>query len=104
MLRDAHQWLNAGAYSEQPHPKTGAFALHVAAAKGYISVIKYVPPPPPPPINYQTFRLPPFLYPFSALTLLVGRQEGHPACRKLSGEALAWLSIWNEVQTCIWPS
>ena len=23
--------------------------------------------------------------PFSALTLLVGRQEGHPACKKLSG-------------------
>jgi len=26
---------------------------------------------------------------FSALTLLVGRQEGHPACKKLSGAALA---------------
>jgi len=26
-----------------------------------------------------------FLYPFSALTLLVGRQEGHLACKKLSG-------------------
>ena len=24
-----------------------------------------------------------FFYPFSALTLLVGRQEGHPACKKL---------------------
>jgi len=24
-----------------------------------------------------------------ALTLLVGRQEGHPACKKLSGEVLA---------------
>ena len=31
------------------------------------------------------------LYAFSALTLLVGRQEGHPACKKLSGEVLAWL-------------
>jgi len=31
-------------------------------------------------------------YAFSALTLLVGRQEGHPACKKLSGEVLAWLS------------
>ena len=41
---------------------------------------------------------------FSALTLLVGRQEGHPACRKLSGGVLAFLSVWNEVQTCIWPS
>jgi len=43
-------------------------------------------------------------YPFSALTLLVGRQEGHPACKKLSGRLLAWLSVWREVQTCIWPS
>jgi len=30
---------------------------------------------------------------FSALTLLVGRQEGHPACKKLSGGLLAWLSV-----------
>jgi len=41
---------------------------------------------------------------FSALTLLVGQQEGHPACKKLSGWVLAWLSVWSEVQTCIWPS
>ena len=41
---------------------------------------------------------------FSALMLLVGRQEGHPACKKLSGGVLAWLSVWSEVQTCIWPS
>jgi len=34
---------------------------------------------------------------FSALTLLVGWQEGHPACKKLSGEVLAWLSVWSEV-------
>jgi len=27
--------------------------------------------------------------------LLVGRQEGHPACKKLSGGMLAWLSDWN---------
>ena len=27
---------------------------------------------------------------FSALTLLVGQQEGHPACKKLSGEVLVW--------------
>ena len=39
---------------------------------------------------------------FSALTLLVGRQEGHPACKKLSGGVLAWLSVWNKVQTCIY--
>jgi len=30
---------------------------------------------------------------FSALTLLVGRQEGHPACKKLSGGVLVWLSV-----------
>jgi len=41
---------------------------------------------------------------FSALTLLVGRQEGHPACKKLSGGVLARLSVWSEVQTCIQPS
>jgi len=41
---------------------------------------------------------------FSALTLLTGRQQGHPACKKLSGGVLAWLSVWSEVQTCIWPS
>ena len=29
---------------------------------------------------------------FSALMLLVGRQEGHPACKKLRGGMLAWLS------------
>ena len=41
---------------------------------------------------------------FSALTLLVGWQEGHPACKKLSGGVLAWLFVWSEMQTCIWPS
>ena len=41
---------------------------------------------------------------FSALTLLVGRQEGHPSCKKLNGGVLAWLSVCSEVQTCIWPS
>ena len=41
---------------------------------------------------------------FSALALLVGRQEGHPARKKLSGGVLAWLSVWSEVQTCTRPS
>jgi len=41
---------------------------------------------------------------FSALTLLAGRQEEHPACKKLSGGVLAWLRVWSEVQTCIRPS
>ena len=45
-----------------------------------------------------------FIVAFSALTLLVGWQEGHPACKKLSGEVLVWLSVWSEVQTCICPA
>jgi len=45
-----------------------------------------------------------FIVAFSALTLLVGQQEGHPACKNLSGGVLAWLSVWSEVQTCIRPS
>jgi len=36
---------------------------------------------------------------FSALTLLVGQQD--LACKKLSGEVLAWLSVWSKVLTCI---
>ena len=45
-----------------------------------------------------------YMYSFSVLTLLVGRQEGHPACKKLSGGLLVWLSVWSEVQACIWSS
>ena len=42
---------------------------------------------------------------FGALMLLVGRLEGHLACKKLSGEVLSWLSVWSEMQmTCIWSS
>jgi len=41
---------------------------------------------------------------FSALMLFVGRQEGHPARKKTSSGVLAWLSVWSERQTCIWPS
>jgi len=33
------------------------------------------------------------LYAFSALTLLVWWQEGHLACKKLSGGVLAWVSV-----------
>ena len=44
------------------------------------------------------------VFSFSALTLLVGRQEGHPACKKLSGGVLVWLSVWSKVLACIWPS
>jgi len=27
--------------------------------------------------------------------LLVEQQEGHPACKKLSGGMLVWLSVWS---------
>ena len=33
------------------------------------------------------------IFPFSALTLLVGRQEGHPACKKLDVGLLIWLEL-----------
>ena len=34
---------------------------------------------------------------------LDGRKSIRPV-KKLSGGVLAWLSVWSEVQTCIWPS
>ena len=36
---------------------------------------------------------------FDAVGWAAGR-----ACKKLSGGVLAWLSVWSEMQTCIWPS
>jgi len=51
------------------------------------------------------FALPFYLHcAFSVLTVLVGRQEGHPVCKKTSGGVLAWLSVWSKMQACIWPS
>jgi len=41
-----------------------------------------------------------YLIAFSALTLLVGRQEGHPACKKTEWWDVG-VVIWDEVQTCI---
>ena len=38
---------------------------------------------------------------FSALTLLVGRQEGHPACKKLSGGVLAPLPADATATHCL---
>jgi len=37
------------------------------------------------------------------LTLLVGQQEGHPACKKLSGGMLASLSVWGKVRISKYP-
>jgi len=47
--------------------------------------------------EYFLFRCSGFA--FSALMLLVGQQEGHPAGKKLSGGVLAWLSVCSEVHT-----
>jgi len=38
------------------------------------------------------------------MTLLVGQQEGHPACNKMSGGVLVRLSVWVKVQIYIWTS
>ena len=46
----------------------------------------------------------PFNSPLSGTTRVSQYQKGHPACKKLSGGVLAWLTVWSEVQTCIWPS
>jgi len=56
--------------------------------------------------NFTKFLMHYFVWPnaFSALKLLVGWQEGHPACKKLSGGVLARLFVWSDVQICIWPS
>jgi len=35
---------------------------------------------------------------FDALMLLLGHQKEHPACKKLTEEVLAWLSVWR----CTW--
>nr|XP_057932847.1 protein phosphatase 1 regulatory subunit 12A isoform X3 [Doryrhamphus excisus]XP_057932848.1 protein phosphatase 1 regulatory subunit 12A isoform X3 [Doryrhamphus excisus] len=40
MLRDARQWLNIGQIQDIRHAKSGGTALHVAAAKGYVEVLK----------------------------------------------------------------
>jgi len=55
---------------------------------------------------YCTFLFPKkhrfYIFSFSALTLLVGHEEEHAACKKLSDKMFAWLS---EVQMiCIWCS
>jgi len=39
MLDDARDWKNSGKLGDRPHHKTGATALHVAAAKGYTKVM-----------------------------------------------------------------
>ena len=73
---------------------TYLFCLHLVRGS-YYTTLGY-------DVIYDVFVL--FTFAFSALTLLVGWQEGQPVCKKLSSWVLAWLSVWSEVQTCIWPS
>ncbi|XP_068020756.1 protein phosphatase 1 regulatory subunit 12B isoform X3 [Melanerpes formicivorus] len=40
MLQDARQWLNSGRIEDVKQARTGATALHVAAAKGYAEVLR----------------------------------------------------------------
>ncbi|XP_043915146.1 protein phosphatase 1 regulatory subunit 12C [Protopterus annectens] len=40
LVQDARQWLNSGKIADDVHPKTGATAVHVAAAKGYIEAMR----------------------------------------------------------------
>jgi len=44
------------------------------------------------------------IYAFSALVLLVGWQEEHLACKKLSGGILAWLSVWARCRSAYGPA
>jgi len=82
--------------------------VHVRSSPAFCA--RYLWPWPRPPLVIGLRYVLPVLwmtscmYTFGALTLLVGQQEGHPACKKLSSGVLVWLSVWSEVQTCIWPS
>ena len=52
--------------------------------------------------SIETMRLP-----FSPSVLWrcwLGGRKGIRPVEKQSGGVLAWLSVWSEVQTCIWPS
>jgi len=49
---------------------------------------------------YVYFSINAVITPFSASMLLVVQKEGHLA-RKNCG-VLVWLSVWSEVQSCIW--
>ncbi|PAV81746.1 hypothetical protein WR25_19070 isoform A [Diploscapter pachys] len=40
MMRDAEKWLKQGRYEDRIHDKTGAHAMHVAAAKGYTQLLE----------------------------------------------------------------
>ncbi|RWS28945.1 protein phosphatase 1 regulatory subunit 12A-like isoform X7 [Leptotrombidium deliense] len=39
MMQDVNEWLKTGVVDDKPHPRSGATILHVAASKGYISIL-----------------------------------------------------------------
>ena len=43
-------------------------------------------------------------YPSVLWRCWLGGRKGIQPVKKLSGGVLAWLSVWSEMQTCIWPS
>jgi len=44
------------------------------------------------------------LLPFVLRCCWLDSRKGICTVKKLSGEVLAWLSVWGKVQICIWPS
>jgi len=60
----------------------------------------------PPAVNHRSVAASLiYIIAFSALTLLVERQEEHPGCKKLSDEVMAWLSVWRDMlMICVWSS
>jgi len=51
-------------------------------------------------LRRPTYLLTYLLRAVSALTLLVGRHEEHPACKKLIGDVLVWLSFYLSGVRC----
>jgi len=54
----------------------------------------------PNPFKINTNQIEVLTIAFSALMLLVGRQEGHPACKKTEWWDVG-VVVWDEMQTCI---
>jgi len=73
--------LEDGRYDILSHlfTRLGLLLLHISCIHFYDSLLR-------------------FWFAFVALTLLVGRQEEHLACKRLSDEVLAWLCVCIEVQ------
>jgi len=53
---------------------------------------------------YYIYANPPSNMPSVLWHCWLGGRKGIRPVKKLSGGVLVWLSVWSEVQTCIWPS